>query len=52
MERGSSRFLEELPEGDGVLRWNRNSPPTDEMTESKAEDFLAKIRAQLEMDEV
>jgi ATP-dependent DNA helicase Rep/DNA helicase-2/ATP-dependent DNA helicase PcrA len=51
MERGGSRFLEELPEGDGVLRWNRNSPPSDEMTDSKADDFMAKIRAQLGMDE-
>lgn len=51
MERGASRFLEELPEGEGVIRWNRNSPPTEEMTESKAEDFFAKMRAQLGMDE-
>jgi superfamily I DNA/RNA helicase len=51
MERGASRFLEELPEGEGVIRWNRNSPPTDDMTESKADEFFAKMRAQLGMDQ-
>lgn len=50
-ERGASRFLEELPAGDGVMRWHRDSPPGDEMTEEKAEDFFAMMRAKLGMEE-
>ena len=49
-ERGPSRFLEELPDGDGVRRWSRESPPDDEQNEDAANAFFAKMRVQLGLE--
>jgi superfamily I DNA/RNA helicase len=45
--RTPSRFLQELPEGPGVKRWNRDAPPSEERADEAADDFFKKMRAQL-----
>ena len=49
-DRGSSRFLEEIPDNDGARRWARDTPPTEEDEDQIANDFFARMRAELGMD--
>ena len=52
-ERSASRFLEELPAGDGVKRWARDatlSQGTPEDSDMKAQEFFKRMRAQLGID--
>lgn len=49
--RTPSRFLDELPADTGVKRWSREAPPDDDACEQKAEEFFARMRAQLGIDE-
>lgn len=47
-ESGPSRFLQELPEGDGVRRWMREAPPvSEEEADKMAADFFERMRRQL-----
>lgn len=51
VERSPSRFLEELPSGEGVKRWSRDAAPvTEEDQDVKAQEFFARMRAQLGID--
>ena len=46
-DRGSSRFLEEIPDTDGTRRWARDTPPTNENSDEMAADFFARMKAEL-----
>jgi DNA helicase II / ATP-dependent DNA helicase PcrA len=53
VERTPSRFLQEIPDGDGVRRRDRKSAEKKgEDSEQMAADFFKKMRAQLGMDDV
>ncbi len=49
--RGPSRFLEEFPKDDSNLRRKRSEPVSEEDNDKMAEDFFAKMRAQLGIDD-
>lgn len=49
-ERSPSRFLEELPTGDGVVRRKREVANDEETSDAMAQDFFKKMRAQLGID--
>ncbi|MEE2961917.1 MAG: UvrD-helicase domain-containing protein [Myxococcota bacterium] len=46
-QRSPSRFLEELPEGDGVRRWSRKDATDDENSEAMAEKFFSDMKAKI-----
>lgn len=50
-DRGSSRFLEEIPEGEGVRRWKRDAPPENDDSEELATNFFARMRDELGISE-
>jgi DNA helicase II / ATP-dependent DNA helicase PcrA len=51
-ERSPSRFLQELPDGDGVKRCSRDAPPADEaQADAAANEFFKRMRAQLGIDD-
>ena len=45
--RYASRFLDELPQGDGVVRRQREQTVSEETNDAMAQDFFKKMRAQL-----
>ena len=45
--RYASRFLSELPDGDGVMRRQREQTVSEETNDAMAQDFFKKMRAQL-----
>ncbi|HET6344474.1 MAG TPA: UvrD-helicase domain-containing protein [Myxococcota bacterium] len=49
--RSPSRFLEELPNDEGVRCWAREEPPLEENQEDMAADFFKKMRAQLGIED-
>jgi superfamily I DNA/RNA helicase len=49
--RTPSRFLDELPEPPIIERRDRECPPTEEEADSKADEFFAKMRATLGIEE-
>ena len=50
-ERTPSRFLSDLPAGDGIRRWHREAPPESAESEDKAAEFFARMRLQLGIEE-
>jgi DNA helicase II / ATP-dependent DNA helicase PcrA len=51
IERSPSRFLQEIPDGPGVRRRNRDSPKGDAESEKLAGDFFKNMKAQLGITE-
>ncbi len=49
--RTPSRFLDELPEPPVIERRDRESPPTEDEADAKADEFFAKMRATLGIEE-
>jgi hypothetical protein len=51
VDRTPSRFLQELPSGDGVRRHDRHATFDPEKADEAAADFFEKMRAQLGIEE-
>lgn len=52
VDRTPSRFLQELPEGEGILRRGRDeAPSSEEASEAMAAEFFKKMRLQLGIEE-